>query len=75
MLGRYFEPESNNKKWIWMLLIVAAVALMFIFLCKKNKKKKNRFDTDSYDYLTTGDECIACCGNEKHESGVCTNGA
>lgn len=75
MLGRCFEPETNNRKWIWIILIITLVAVMVFFLCKKKRKKKNKFDTDSYDYLTTGDECIACCQNENHDIGICTKGA
>ena len=73
MLGRYLEDETHNKKWIWVLLIVATVAFVMFFLCKKSKKRKKRVDTDSYDYLTTGEECIACGKNENQDFGMCKN--
>lgn len=61
-----FEQESNKTRWLWVTMVLSAVVLVLFWVWKKSKKNlKRQSDTNSCDYLTTGDECIACCGSEK----------
>ena len=68
MVGRYFETQKNTQKWIWILLTVTVVAFFVLFLCRKKREKKNRFQADSLEYITTGDEYMACCQNGNYDN-------
>jgi len=63
-MGSYWETTSNRKKWIMLLLLLVVIGMMLLLWIKTKKKSKS--SADLYDHLTTGDECIACCGEHPH---------
>lgn len=65
MLDYCFEPNTKNKKWIWMILFAVTVALILFCLYRKRSKKKKDADEEFGDYLTLGEESVDCCEMEK----------
>ena len=63
MKGYFTHSGVEKKKWFWIMMVILAVGLIVFIMYKKRVKRKSDTDSCDCDYLTTGNECIACCGD------------
>ncbi len=63
MKGYFTHSVSEKKKWLWITVVLLVIGLVIFIMYKKRVKHKPDTNSRDCDYLTTGDECIACCGD------------